>query len=375
MNADVGVVYGLWNQDIGGAELLDRVVGEVGVEHVTVPVVCGPVAQILATHDGPRFFHAEAGWHFGPLGDTVAGHSLKPHAAGWLRRRNVLPPFVDALQQRGIGVVFRVDVAGFAALREGASVRTRSVLIESEPDSGVCPSNPFVRDLLEATIADLESQGPAAIELVDWTPSLAVDRFRPRKLGWDPLLRAMLDICFCPACRQAAQQANGDAEGAAHAVREALRRGLGPTPDGAAANVATVFPSEVSAYVSAVRAQNDDWLAGMAKRSPKLRFLAVRNVARVDELAAAPAGWDKMLRRAPETAGGATSAESGQVSLSAGAASLWVQPPWVGSSSDLVTLTRSMFEQGARFLDFEGIEEAPAGVDWLRQALRYARRD
>jgi len=377
MNVDVGAVYGLWNQDLDGVALLDRVVGEVGVNHVTIPAVSGPISNILTTTaDGPRLFHAEAGWQYGPLGDACASHALKPRQAGWLRRRSVLPPVAETLARRGVGLVLRIDVAGFAPLRDSPTPPVvRSALGDAEPDADVCISNPYVRELAEATIEDLAAYGPAAIELVDWAPALPTGRFRPRTLGWDARLRELLDVCFCPACRQLAQHADVDADAAARAARDVLKRALGPTPDTAAASAGARWPQAVETYLRAVRRQTDDWLRRLAERRPKISCYALRNVSTSGERSAPPPGWREMLRRAPESAAAAPRPPEPQVSPAAGAASLWVQSPWIASSSDLVTLTRAMFEQGVRFLDFEGLEETPAGVDWLRQAVRYARRE
>ena len=62
MAADFGLVYPLWNHTRAADSLLDRVVGEVGIDHLTVPVVTGAQTQFrLSGGFESPYFHTEGG--------------------------------------------------------------------------------------------------------------------------------------------------------------------------------------------------------------------------------------------------------------------------------------------------------------------------
>ena len=85
MSMDVGIVYQLWNDRVGSDDLFDRAVGEIGLDHVTIPAVTGPFEQIrFAGQADWRFFQSEGGWHYHADAKHYGNTRLRPKVASCL---------------------------------------------------------------------------------------------------------------------------------------------------------------------------------------------------------------------------------------------------------------------------------------------------
>src|SRR5262245_59155093 len=103
-----GVVYPLWNHTREPGNLLDRLVGEVGIDHITIPVVTGPVEQFRPYFfpDAP-YFGTEGGWHY-PPGERLIAARIKPHVATWCGKRDILSQVRTAAERQGLKVYLRL---------------------------------------------------------------------------------------------------------------------------------------------------------------------------------------------------------------------------------------------------------------------------
>lgn len=375
-----GIVYPLWEHEALRGALLDRLHGEAGLDHVTIPAVTAAVEQLrLCGDEGPRPFTCEAGCHFAPNPDPYPGRST-PRAARWFGRRDVLAGACEEARRRGIAPFLRIDVRGLRRERDADSAVERNAWGRAPLDAAGCPSSPFLRELLAAVIADLGRYAPSGIELDGLMQDDAADGVDP--LSWSPELRALARCCFCASCREIAGRAGVDADQAARSVRvraaDLMERAV---DDG---EPATDRPGDerIDEYAAAVAADRNRWLAGLAGAiAARGRFVlapAGRPALQgggAGRRETRPEGWDILIRVRRIGAAEVGGLRDG---LQARRAAGFLTPCWrpaVREASELVQAASEGCRAGAQVVEFEGVEEAPTGVGaWIRQAVRMARR-
>lgn len=361
MHTRYGIIHYLWDHVEDRGALLERAVGEIGVGHITVPVVTGPVRQFRLSDGCPRrLFTTEGGWHYSPRAREGLAAALRPRAAEWLGRRDALPRLCEDVARRGLGLVLRIDLAGLALLtRSHPELTRRNAWGEADASAGVCLTQPGVRELVHTTFDDLLPFDPIGVELVAYGGEPC------RPLAWRPALRALADTCFCDACRQEAASASIDADAAARALRADLER-LATRPERSKAAAASPQDAEWLAYQACLRASGAAWLSRLAELlDDRLRFL----VTSADRAAASPElidGWDALMRW---NIGAEPRIECGAIEM----------PTWRPVFDEPDALFRAVDEarrRGTRFFDFSGLAAAATeAAEWLRRTLRFARRE
>jgi hypothetical protein len=388
MDAQFGVVLPLWSYAADRGALLDRVHGEVGIDFVTVPVITGEQACFRlcaeprpADADAPAlgdepYFHTGGGWHFPPAIKIYSVAGSRPVKARWFGATDVLARLREHADRLRVPLVMRIELRAVRALSEHEPhLGQRNAWGQEVPSAGLCVCNPGVRELLRATLDDLGRYEPAGFELADWMPDHAMDCTRPRPLDWHwPTVRRLLDICFCPACRQIAERAGVEPDLAARSVRVRVRRvmgaPLGPEP-------AREADAVVTEYCAARVADCGQWLRRLAQADAQRVYRLLdgpespapySDVAPVERLhrpaAVLPLKEDRLqgLLRVQALAGFAG----------------WSLPVWrpcFNVAARLVAAVSEAVHAGVRIFDFEGLDEAvPDAVAWLKQAVRFARR-
>ncbi|RMF83018.1 MAG: hypothetical protein D6744_05490, partial [Planctomycetota bacterium] len=267
MSTCYGLVYPLWAGELGQDDLLDRALGEVGVDFVTVPIATGALLRIAPWRPSPPArFRTRGGWHIPLRGAAQAATLKRIPQAGWFGKRDPLRPVLDQLAARRLPAIARIDLRAAAVLREqGDHLSMVNAWGESEPGCGACVLNPELRELLHAAVAMAQDAGFDACEIVDWCVDCATTRASAsRPLSWNPTVRALLDVCFCAACRQTADEEGIDADQAARSVRVHSRRALlDPTTSLAADPGADEL---LARYREARGAKCDEWLARFTQR-------------------------------------------------------------------------------------------------------------
>lgn len=376
MSLDIGIVYQLWNDRVGPDNLFDRAGGEVGLDHITIPAVTGPLRQLRCVGQADwRWFQTEGGWHCRSDAKHYHNTRLRPKAAKWLGSRDVAAQLCERAHGRNIDVIFRVEPRGVAHLLEQhAQIRMKNAWGDETPASGACPSNPDLRELFRATLEELTAYGPAGFEIGGWTVDHSVDAGQARIWGWNPAARELLDICFCESCRQIAIRADVDADLAARSVRVhfdrlALHSAVSETD-------ATVEGDEVLRDYRAARTDDlSAWLARLAEQHARLKRFRLAEVSARGEESRADPGWSHLGRPADPPQLESSVAEFLRKSGAPSALSLPVWRPHFAEAGDLVRLVNDSKNAGASFFDFEGLHEAPPdALVWLRQAVRFARR-
>ncbi|MGE3182472.1 MAG: hypothetical protein AB7N71_12645, partial [Phycisphaerae bacterium] len=184
MSSAYGVVYPLWSFHGDTDNRLARLIGEVGVDHITVPVVTGPVVDFRAAPTaGPHHFETQGGWHFQPEREHYHTNEVKPKSADWLRTRNPLPQLVELARKRDLQVHFRVDLpAAFLSAPGHETCAVRNMWDEQVPIAGPCTLHPDYRAMFRGTVEDLLTYAPDGFEFfVDKVVDDRWSRARPAR--------------------------------------------------------------------------------------------------------------------------------------------------------------------------------------------------
>lgn len=370
-----GIVYPLWSHADGGGDLLDRAIGEVGIDHITVPVVTGPLVAYRAyATEPPRVFTTDGGWHYPPNTKAYAG--VKPKTAGWFGKRDLLARVCETAEKRGVQVYFRIDMRNIPALLErNPHLRGRNCFGDEMTYAGACLCNPQMRELMEHTLGDLRRYPVAGFELVECepNPAMAIDvAATSETLGL--VMRNGAEHCFCPACRQIAAGAGFELERALSGAQGDIADRLqGPYMNGDADGLCEA--TAVNEYREVRRADISAWLSNIASRfgDQPIRLVVGGGVDPTpgcqymfrDELLYSRFSreWRQHLPEFLPTGGGSGLG----------------YPAWrpvVDSADELVRFVHEVQQRGVTFFDFEHLDESPSeAIDWLRQAVRYAHRE
>jgi hypothetical protein len=378
MAATFGLVYPPWNHTTRPDGLLERAAGEVGIDHLTVPVIAGERTQfrLWGGYESPHF-HTEGGWHYPPQAKRYGSCGVRPRPARWCGTRDVLADIRGRADQLGLRLVLRIELGRIRPLVEHTpELRCRNAWGDELLAYGPCVCSSSFRELLRASLADLARYEPAGFELA--SPTL-----NPAWLGAgpDPGRAPLASCCFCAACRQIAAMAGIDADAAAQEVRAAVERLAQAETD--AGRAAEITSGVLAQYERAREEDRRSWLVRLAET------LAGRTVHLKMRLSEGVPGWpDPEGRRELR---GLYELEAGWLS-SAGrewfseslrripgpkglAMHVLVHCGGATPAEELVRRTSAAAADGVDYFDFEGLEEAPtAAVTWLRQAVRYARR-
>jgi hypothetical protein len=379
------MIYAAYPRELeaaGANEFLGRLKGEIGIDAVNLAAAHPPLrvwTPRAATHH--HTICSSGGAQFIPDAARYTGGRLRPHAGAWLKGRDAFGRIVESARDQGLGVEIRATCLNDPGLVEryphGACV---SVFGDAH-DARLCPSNPEVRQYLLGLVGDLARFGPESVELDDvgfgsgfgpqWYSTDWLDRQSPEA--------ALLRWCFCASCLQRAKDSgvNGGA------VRESVMSRLSLAADSEADSTQT--PGDLLGA--------DGTLAGFET----VRRATVASLIR--ELAggcAAPL-WLTAVGMDPSStleetineavAGIVVPFSSGHVAAAYEAiaravppdrirASLRIRPPAVRSGSALVAEVHKIAGEGFAAVQFEEDGGSPAHcLGWLRQAIRYARRE
>ena len=389
MSADFGLLARLWDFTDDPDNPLDNALGVAGFDYIVVPVVTAPQRRFRFQPAGdPHAFETEGGWHFPHQPGAYKSGSIKPHAARWRRKRDPLALLTKYAAKRGLRLVMQIDPRGAVPLLEREPhLLARNAWGDPNPALGACVMNPDARELMRNVLGDLAERNPAGFQIVDWMVDAPVETDRIRQYDWRPRLRRLLDICFCPSCRQVAVRAGLDADQTADLVRQAAQR-IHVDLDA----VAKTSPAEdeaVRRYLAVRRADVHEWLAALANSltdTPLYMLVDPRTRGDSpdfleDEIEPLIDAGVIPVFRAPAVGSVKVDVECeilAPITARRDAACGQRLPIWrphFRQADELVRTVKHAVEAGAACLEFDDLDVAPRGAfDWLRQAVRYARR-
>ncbi len=373
MTPDFGIVYHLWNHTRAAVNLLERAAGEVGIQHITIPVITSEVTQFRygAMPDEP-YFHTPGGWHYPPAKEAYAATGIRPAIARWCGSRDVLAQVCEDAARLGLRVYFRLDPLVAALTERHAHIRQKNAWGQEIGSAPACVLNPDVRGLLQAAFADLGRYGPAGYELITGSPDTAAISKRPCLVLWNAEGDLVLDLCFCAACRQCAAAAGVDADAAARSARAHIQY--------LAVNSASLMDrlesDEVLKAYRQVRAADDRaWLGRLPDAFAEQQLYLIYPFGREIDRDPALHKW-RWLASLPCTLFRSGAARTYTGNSPVYALSVPLGLPGTGKPHELVRAVHEWAGGAVTFFDFEQlVEYPPQAVTWLKQAVRFARRE
>ncbi len=391
------------------AETLDaafaRLRGEIGVDGVIVDAVA-PRRLALRPRltDAPRIAAHEAAAWFQPNAKHYANARLRPNTATAVKSRNALARIVEAAAEQGLAVRAAVNLFDNEALVSRHATIACVDLFGRSHESRLCPSHPDVREFAASVVEDVATNFEVeAVELGDihfghgLYASCAGGAPLEAGVPMTDDTRSLLGWCFCPACRQRADEFNIEADGVVAELTDILSadfalRGGGAKPVSFAERVASseqlsayakMRTDSVTSLVRGIRRRCSKPLPARATSYPQMTGLAPNAVADfVDGFVLSPPtglstdggtlALSNMLKpdasrdRVIESAGGRE-----RVVLE-----FPCHPPVTSDGPALVAAVHEAARAGYAAVTFTDYGLAPeVCLDWTRQAIRFARRE
>ncbi len=375
--------------DEGYERALGRLAGEIGVEAVAVDAVTDEVTGFRPrTVQGPKKIHVESGAHFQPSEACYANSRIRPVASPWIKSRNPLSAIAKAAEANGLSLRVGVDCCCNRSLAQRYPWAARVDLYGDADRQWLCPSHPDVREYLASLIEDLSKHYP--VETVEvrhahfgWLQDTGWLGLRTAVGVVDSLL---LTWCFCSACRQRGVEAGVDMEAARRSAVGLMERRLaneGPrfatldellTGDAALAACFKLRKETVTSLVRMIRERTRARFVVPA--SPEWMKPAWYSGADPSELGrlgdAFLVDWHRggLKGRAAEEAS-VPLGEPSRVDVA-----MYCTPGRCGDGPALVSAVHEASTAGHGRIGFYDYGQSPEmALDWVRQAIRYARRE
>lgn len=395
MAGDFGIVYPLWNHIADAGDFLDRVTGEVGIDHLTIPVVTGPWTQFRwrLLPESP-YFHTEGGWHYPVNAKLFCALGARPKAAKWFGSKDILGVVRDRADELGLPVYFRLDVPYAATLIANSShLRQRNAWGDTYHDSPACMCNLETRELFRLTIEDLTRYDPAGFQLFN----TRIDLWTSQRGPMTESMGALLNTCFCAGCRQISASIV-DPDQAARSVRADIERCSSQTTPTVTVNEETpTEPAKPERHGHVGRDYDDardtsviDWVRQIMQRYPARRIfrshdvgplfgrVPARDLEREPSTPILQLSWFGALSMVADSGERGGIYESLETLRPHGAVSLPLTSnveTHEAAQSNFVQMVSGLTAGGATFLDFEDVDTVhPNDLRQLKQAVRYARR-
>lgn len=364
-------------EDEGLDAALARLRGEIGVDGIILrAATTARTALRPRVTDSPKIAsHESAAW-FQPDAGHYRGTRIRPHVAAAIKSRNLFGRICDAATSQGLSVRASIDLLSSAPVASKHPTATCVDIFGRPHESILCPSHPDVREFAAAVIEDLCANYPidaidlAGIEFGPYYPMgwTLENQVQLLDVGW-----SLINWCFCPACRQRA----ADSVDAGEVTRLALAMLNDivlkePIYSSFEENVAQ---REVLAAYARMRSESITSLHRMIRqRSAKPIW---RNRSIRDEI---HSGFD--MRSANEWCDGFWVSEPDSVEHAALLAivgtpqRITAEFGPVPESAWLVSNVHDAAQRNYAAIAFgEYGLASPSHLDWVRQAIRYARRE
>lgn len=379
MACSYGVVYPLWSfaDDRGAA--LERIIDETGIDHVTVPLVTGPIRDFRAEPAAPpHYFHSTGGWHYEFDRKRYESLALKPVAASWVGKRHLLKEMLDFAARRGIAVGFEFDFEP-AILENSDWIKAahRTLHDESSP-IGPCRLHPDVQELIERTFGELRGLGPRFVTMEHWALREKNTAVFGAMYCIDPDLAPNIAQCFCSGCRAVAVRSDRALELSVgiDTFRTVFAQAMKnePISPGARTNLLR-FSQQYRALREEARDAAVQLAFGMIgeaeRRISESNPATLANACGLLGASARVPLWSYYSDRSVDRQLAALR-DAGARNW---AFSICVGDPIPDASDKLVSLVSRLAEFSPVSIDFAGVDCAPRRVvGWIKQAMRFARR-
>ncbi|HPF39035.1 MAG TPA: hypothetical protein P5081_03190 [Phycisphaerae bacterium] len=376
-------------EDEGVDAAIGRIKGDLYADDISVLVHSDDFTQRRARSigDGGRTIRHGAGAHYRANISHYGSTRIRPLAAPWMKSRDPFSRIAGTCESMGVGLILRASCLRNAALVHKYPMAACIDVFGDVSRDRLCPANPDVREFIAAMATDLaESYSAQRIELADVLFNTSRDG-REASMGVElkGAAQGLQDWCFCPACRQRAADAGCHVDAVLANVQQWLNRAFERTIGGKL--------DDVNAGIMAAIGDDADLRSYQASRRASERSLIATIHAKLGDTLAIPVNDDAELAaiapiatelgvslvaryRKPASA----SPIPGAVDALGGAEDVSVRfdayPPHAESGPALVSAVHDIVTAGHGRVGFhaDGLLPAPC-LDWVRQAVRYARRE
>lgn len=375
-----------WDLEDEGIEVsLGRMAGDVGVDAVSVAATCRSVAEFRPRAvSGPRTLAFEAAAHFQPDSKCYVNTRIRPNTASWMKSRNPLDKIGRAAERQGLKLRAWVNCCAGQALASRYSLASCVDVFGDPIVTRLCPSNPEVREYVAALVEDVSANYPVEtveLEEAHFGDGASLGRWRDMGVSPSQAESVLLSWCFCSSCRQRASDAGIEVASVVDSVNGHLDRMMRVEPATFDRFEGLLADDEDLAAYHKMRVDAVTSLLGSVRSRAKVRLtvhvdsLAPSTGVDVGALSSECDGFIMSygsegvvphLKSAVKAAGGVEKVEAAHRCC----------PPAVRESSSLVAEVHRAVQAGHPGIGFFNYGLAPEPcMDWVRQAVRYARRE
>jgi hypothetical protein len=369
-------------EDEGMGESLARLRGEIGVDAISIAAASGPIHELRPRLPAEsRVFHSAAGVNFQPTAKFYSGIQLKPAVAHWMKSRNPIAKICEGATKE------RLRVRGWLSCCNSDSLAHRHPHAACVNAFGevsqvrLCPAHPEVREYLAAVVEDLATQYPVeTIELDEACFGRAWPWYAQASFAPTDALRTLMQWCFCPACRQRAGDLGVDAHAAMKGIQARLDRATKNAQD-ADESIEDIVGSD--AHLKSYQTLREESITSLLKTlRARIRNRIVMHVCGSRlltgmDIASLMEHCDALV--CPFTGGKpAISIDLNSRKL---APERWeahhaCYPPLAPNSAALVAAVHESVSAGIERVGFSNYGFVSSdSLEWVRQAIRYARRE
>ncbi|HKQ49254.1 MAG TPA: hypothetical protein VJZ71_14375 [Phycisphaerae bacterium] len=374
-----------WDLDLEGYDdAIARLAGDIGVDALLVPAVHEGIREIRPrAAEADRAFICSAAAHFQPDAKLYSGLQIRPIPAAWMKTRNPLQKIAEAAEKHRLKLRVSISCCQGDTLVERYPHAACADFFGRPSDHWLCPSHPDVRAYLAALVEDITTNYPVDalnLESAHFEPGYTTGYMNSLQLP--PAISTLFfDSCYCASCLQRATDAGVDVS-ALRAVHNGLFMKLSrlePVP-------AVEFPdliaeNRVLADFQRTRQESVTLLVHSlwaCCKAPLRTALAGPN----DSTAAWPEELNKYCDGfyVPVVSSREHEWPSEEIAEAGGPAHCDINftcyPPWAPDSPTLVSAVHRAAQAGVASIIFDNYGVAPEPcLDWVRQAIRYARRE
>lgn len=369
--------FQVWDFDGAGTPPGVADLRDLGFDALSIGLV-HPALQVVKRPAGlePRVTEYASGFHFQPHSNAYAGARIKPTGAKWLRHRDPFERMATLAIENGLDVFARIDLSDLSELVERNPLAGTVSIAGDSNSARLCPSNRDALEFLGALAEDISSHYPLKrIELsgIGFASRLAARRTAPAPICSE-VESYLLSLCLCPSCRDLAKRQGVNLDRVLRVVTESLDAERDHTNMGVADFIQS--HSDIVAFEQARRQAALNQIGIMRERSRVP--IALHSASMPDS----PAAFRELVEAiviedSPALSGEAVGSDEQRRSVSTGVEiSIDPSPRRFASAQPLVRRVKALSDQGCSMLHFERMGELPPHcLDWIRQAIRYAKRE
>lgn len=374
-----------WDLDLEGYDdALARLAGDIGVDAVRVAAVHEGIHQLRPrAAETARAFVSGAAAHFQPDSRIHSNSRIRPIPAAWMKTRNPLEKIAAAARKNRLALRVSLSCCKGDALLQRHPHAACTDFFGRAGEDRLCPSHPDVRAYLGAIVEDLSTNyavNALELEFTGFADAIG-HRWYDRAFASarDPQA-TIFSWCFCAACTQRAADAGIEVP----ALRAALASmfthwaALEPVGERTLADWMAANP-----FIAAYHKTRVETVASLLRSMQARSKVPLRWCLPVDGgptpfaaewkeycdgcyLPVSTALHDAWPVEIVRAAGGPSQCDL----------ALPCHPPGASDGPSLVAAVRQAAQDGYRSITFSNYGCAPEPcLDWVRQAIRYARRE